>query len=153
MQGHAWKIAPEAKAYQCNYSLGRGLVDDPLSLSNETRCRGEVPSTTPSDVLCEICGARGADVCMKRASAVEEFSRPSLSLSARGPTGERPAGEERRSEGRAESLSELVLSDPGVSAAALNQCQKGKYTEETWGNTNKAGFHRVHQASPRWQRE
>jgi hypothetical protein len=30
--------------------LGRGLVDDPLPLSNETRCRGDVSrSTTLSD--------------------------------------------------------------------------------------------------------
>jgi hypothetical protein len=91
------------------YLLGRGLVDASLSLSNEMRCREGVSlSAAPSDWLCEIGGARGTDD-EKRGSNVEESSGPSeLLWLGRGPMAERPTGEERRREGRAESLSELV---------------------------------------------
>jgi hypothetical protein len=91
------------------YLLGRGLVDDSLSLSNETRCRdGVSASTAPSDWLYAICGACGTDVRGKRDSRVEGRSSPSeLPWFVRGAMAER-AGEGRRREGRAESLSELV---------------------------------------------
>jgi len=72
---HAWVTALEHKTDK--YLLGRGLVDDPLSLSNETRCReGVPPSTALSDWLCEIGGARGTDDG-KRVSNVEAGSSPS----------------------------------------------------------------------------
>jgi hypothetical protein len=91
-----------------NNSLGRGLVDDPLSLSYEMRPRGGVPrSTALSDKLCEMGGAtaataavRAPDVCAKRASGVKGESWTSvlllLLLLARAPRAERAAGEERR---------------------------------------------------------
>ena len=81
------------------------------------RARERVPiSAALSDKLCEISGAapgpRAIDVGVKRASSVEGASWMSvllLLLLAREPRTERPADEERRWEGRAVSLSELVI--------------------------------------------
>jgi len=97
------------------HSLGRGLVEDPLSLSNEMRCRAAVPrSATLSDKLCEMGGARGVDVCATRPSSGAEGGSTPLSafkllpLLAGRPIVERLAGDARRRAGRSMSLSELV---------------------------------------------
>ena len=90
--------------------LGRGLLDDPFSLSNETRCRGGVSrSTALSDTLWgraarEIDG--GSDD--KRVSDVEGSPEPPNAPLIRRLVAERPTGDDRRSVGRADSLSELV---------------------------------------------
>jgi len=71
---------------------------------------------TLSDRLCEMGGGtpapRVVDVGAERASSVEGASWTSVLLPpllARGPRTERPTDEERRWEGRAVSLSELVI--------------------------------------------
>jgi hypothetical protein len=48
---HPWiRVLESTQQKRC--LLGRGLADDPLSLSNETRCRGGVSlSTALSDTL------------------------------------------------------------------------------------------------------
>ena len=91
--------------------LGRGLTDDPLSLSNEMRCRGRVlNSAALSEKLCEIgWAARGTvDDCAKRVSGVVVVvvvvegrggvpsALPLLLLLGRVPVAERPAGDMRR---------------------------------------------------------
>lgn len=70
-------------------------------------------SATLSDRLCEMGGApRVVGVGAKRASNAEGESWRSVLLPpllARGPRTERPKDEERKWEGRAVSLSELVI--------------------------------------------
>jgi hypothetical protein len=85
-------------------------VDESLSLSIETRClEGVSPPAALSDGLCDIGEARGTDPRGKRISRLEGRSRPSKLLwLIRGAMADRLAGEERRRDGKAESLSELV---------------------------------------------
>ena len=93
------------------YLLGRGLVDDPLSLSKETRCRDGVSrSTALSDTLWGIGWvARNTGGDGKRISDVEGSSEPPKApLFIRRLAAERPTGDDPKSEGRADSLSELV---------------------------------------------
>ena len=78
---------------------GRGLVDDPLSLSNETRCRDGVSrSTALSDTLWGIGRAARETVGGgRRVSDVEGISELSkVPLFIRRLVAERPTGDERR---------------------------------------------------------
>ncbi len=100
------------------------------------RPRGVPRSAALSDKFCEMGGAaaaaaavRAADVCAKRASGVKEGASWTsvllpLLLLARAPRAERAAGEERRREGRAVSLSELVSSELEGSEAVWGQRHK-----------------------------
>jgi len=143
---------PSASGPWRNNSLGRGLVDDPLSLSYEMRPRGEVPrSAALSDKFCEAA-VRVADVCAKRASGVKEGASWTsvllpLLLLTRAPRAERAAGEERRREGRAVSLSELVCSELEGSEAVWGQRHKAAREQGDIG-TNKTAFHQGFQLAP-----
>lgn len=88
-----WNLTTE------EYLLGRGLVDDSLSLSNETRTRGDVSrSTALSDTLWKISrlprttGGNG-----KRDSDVEESREsPNAVPFIRRLMAERPKGDDRK---------------------------------------------------------
>ena len=119
------------------------------------RPRGGVPrSAALSDKFCEMGGAavRAADVCAKRASGVKEGASWTsvllpLLLLTRAPRAERAAGEERRREGRAVSLSELVISELEGSEAVWGQRHKAAREQGDIG-TNKTAFHQGFQLAP-----